>query len=118
MYEEIGFDVTPYINEKNAIVAKMGEQHMKLFVIPGIPEDTVFETLTRQEIKDIKWHVIADLQSKLKDDTKKNKAAWEEGKATAEGQLEATNKEVAGDVTKLKDVQTECMTKEIGRAHV
>ena len=73
VYEEIGFDVTPYINEKNAIVAKMGEQDMKLFVIPGIPEDTVFETHTRQEIKDIKWHVITDLQAKVKDSAKKNK---------------------------------------------
>jgi 8-oxo-dGTP pyrophosphatase MutT (NUDIX family) len=73
VYEEIGFDVTPYIEDENAVVAKMGEQYMKLFIIPGIPEDTVFETLTRQEIKDIKWHVIADLQAQVKDDTKKNK---------------------------------------------
>ena len=73
VYEEIGFDVSPYIDENNAVVAKMGEQHMKLFIIPGIPEDTVFETLTRQEIKDIKWHMISDLESKIGDDLKKNK---------------------------------------------
>jgi mRNA-decapping enzyme subunit 2 len=73
VYEEIGFDVAPYIEEENAVVAKLSGQHMKLFIIPGIPEDTVFETLTRQEIKDIKWHLISDLQAKVKDETKKNK---------------------------------------------
>lgn len=73
VYEEIGFDVTPYITDDHCIVAKMGEQHMTLFIIPGIPEDTAFETLTRQEIKDIKWHLISDLQAKVKDETKKNK---------------------------------------------
>ena len=73
VYEEIGFDVTPYIDEQHAVVAKMGEQHMKLFIIPGIPEETCFETLTRQEIKDIKWHLISDLQGKVKDESKKSK---------------------------------------------
>jgi 8-oxo-dGTP pyrophosphatase MutT (NUDIX family) len=73
VHEEIGFDVAPYIEEENAVVAKLGGQHMKLFIIPGIPEDTIFETLTRQEIKDIKWHLIADLQAKVKDEAKKNK---------------------------------------------
>jgi len=73
VYEEIGFDVTPYIEEENNLVAKMHGQHMKLYVIPGISEETVFETLTRQEIKDIKWHEIADLQTQVKDDSKKNK---------------------------------------------
>jgi len=73
VYEEIGFDVTPYVDEENELTAKMHGQHMKLFIIPGISEETVFETLTRQEIKDIKWHEIADLQVKIKDDSKKNK---------------------------------------------
>lgn len=73
VHEEIDFDVSPYIDENNTVVVKMGEQHMKLFIIPGIPEDTVFETLTRQEIKDIKCHMISDLESKIGDDLKKNK---------------------------------------------
>jgi hypothetical protein len=45
------------------------------------------------------------------DDTKKDKAAGEEGKATAEGNLEKTNKGVGEDGKKLKELQQECMTK-------
>merc|ERR1719174_3470242 len=45
------------------------------------------------------------------DDTKKSKAESEEGKAAAEGNLEKTNKGVAEDGKKLKELQQECMTK-------
>merc|ERR1719201_19898 len=45
------------------------------------------------------------------DDTKKSKAASEEGKATAEGNLEKSNKGVTEDSIKLKELQQECMTK-------
>jgi len=45
------------------------------------------------------------------DDTKKSKAASEEGKATAEGNLEKSNKGVKEDSIKLKELQQECMTK-------
>merc|ERR1719408_800392 len=45
------------------------------------------------------------------DDTKKSKAASEEGKAEAEGNLEKSNKGVTEDSKKLKELQTECMTK-------
>merc|ERR550537_928762 len=45
------------------------------------------------------------------DDTKKAKAAAEEGKAEAAGNLEKSNKGVGEDGTKLKELQTECMTK-------
>merc|ERR1719473_456035 len=61
------------------------------------------------------------LQQKLKDqiaaenkelaETKKDKAGSEEEKATAEGELERTNKDLGEDKTKLKDLQHECMTK-------
>merc|ERR1719171_3361504 len=45
------------------------------------------------------------------DDTKKSKAESEEGKAEAEGNLEKSNKGVTEDSKKLKELQTECMTK-------
>jgi len=45
------------------------------------------------------------------DETKKAKAASEEGKAEAEGNLEKSNKGVTEDSKKLKELQTECMTK-------
>merc|ERR1719453_2920723 len=45
------------------------------------------------------------------DDTKKSKAASEEGKAESEGNLEKSNKGVSEDGKKLKELQQECMTK-------
>merc|ERR1740138_1690100 len=45
------------------------------------------------------------------DETKKAKAASEEGKAEAEGNLEKSNKGVTEDSKKLKELQQECMTK-------
>merc|ERR1719247_1528829 len=45
------------------------------------------------------------------DDTKKTKAASEEGKAEAEGNLEKSNKGITEDSKKLKELQQECMTK-------
>merc|ERR1719201_2923359 len=45
------------------------------------------------------------------DDTKKSKAESEEGKATAEGNLEKSNKGIKEDSVKLKELQQECMTK-------
>jgi chromosome segregation ATPase len=44
-------------------------------------------------------------------DAKKAKAIAEETGATAEGELERTNKEIADDQKKLKELQHECMTK-------
>jgi hypothetical protein len=44
-------------------------------------------------------------------DTKKGKAASEEGLATAKGLLEKANRAAGEDGTKLKDLQQECMTK-------
>merc|ERR1719375_1145746 len=51
------------------------------------------------------------LANKELDDTKKSKAESEEGKATAEGNLEKSNKGIKEDSVKLKELQQECMTK-------
>ncbi|EKX48888.1 hypothetical protein GUITHDRAFT_44660, partial [Guillardia theta CCMP2712] len=59
--EEIGFDILPFINEKDTIHASLREHHMKLYVISGISESTVFETRTRQEISEIAWHPLNEI---------------------------------------------------------
>eukprot|EP00960_Hanusia_phi_P070720 767376-Hanusia_phi.AAC.2 len=59
--EEIGFDILPFINEKDTIHASMREHHMKLYVISGISESTIFETRTRQEISEIAWHPLNEI---------------------------------------------------------
>jgi len=59
--EEIGFDVSPYLSPDRVISLKVGEVVMKLFVAAGVPSSTYFETQTRKEISEIKWHNIKDL---------------------------------------------------------
>ncbi|KNC50783.1 mRNA decapping complex subunit Dcp2 [Thecamonas trahens ATCC 50062] len=61
VYEEIGFDIAPYISETDLVKCVIRGKEMRLFVIAGIPMDTVFETMTRKEISEIKWFPVADL---------------------------------------------------------
>lgn len=55
--EEIGFDMTAYVNENNYV--KHG--NVKLFIVAGVPDNTVFSTQTRKEISEIKWHHVETL---------------------------------------------------------
>ncbi|PVU91445.1 hypothetical protein BB559_004135 [Furculomyces boomerangus] len=59
--EEIGFDISPYISENEWIERVVSEHRVRLYYIPGVKESTVFETKTRKEISEIKWHSILDL---------------------------------------------------------
>lgn len=65
--EETGYDVRHAglvpDDEKDAkfIDITMREQHMRLFVFRGVPEDTHFEPKTRKEISKIQWYSIKDL---------------------------------------------------------
>lgn len=59
--EEIGFDISSYISASNVLSCKVGDVLMKLYVVAGVPEDTHFETQTRKEISEIKWHTLRNL---------------------------------------------------------
>lgn len=67
VWEETGFDIraaglVPEVeNDAKAIDVTMREQHMRLFVFRGVPEDTHFEPKTRKEISKIQWYSIKDL---------------------------------------------------------
>jgi len=55
VYEETGFDiamagVVPAQSEQKYIEVTMREQHMKMFVFKGVPQDTMFAPRTRKEI--------------------------------------------------------------------
>ena len=54
---------------------------------------------------------MAEVGNKELGETKTEKAAAEEAKAVAEGELETADKGVADDSKKLQDLQQECMTK-------
>ena len=50
-------------------------QVMRLYVVPGVPEDTAFETRTKKEIGEIAWHKIKELPTS-KDVQGKAKPFW------------------------------------------
>lgn len=73
VYEETGFDVRAANLVKDedsvkSIEVTMREQHMRLFVFPGVPLDTHFEPRTRKEISKIEWYKLSELPT-----LKKNK---------------------------------------------
>ncbi|GLI72570.1 mRNA-decapping enzyme subunit 2 [Penicillium ochrochloron] len=82
VYEETGFDVRAANLVKDedsvkSIEVTMREQHMRLFVFPGVPRDTHFEPRTRKEISKIEWYKLSELPT-----LKKNKQ-HDEGMAVA-----------------------------------
>lgn len=51
VYEETGFDLTGYVNEKDRIQTQINAQMVTMFIAPGVDEEgTVFEAQTRKEI--------------------------------------------------------------------
>lgn len=48
--EETGFDCERFARKEDFVDMTMRDQNLKLFIVPGIPEDTVFECQTRKEI--------------------------------------------------------------------
>ncbi|SBS87954.1 mRNA-decapping enzyme 2, putative (DCP2) [Plasmodium ovale curtisi] len=61
IYEEIGIDIFPYIDEQVYIETHIEDQPIKLFIIPGVKEDTKFQPKTRKEIGAIRWFEIEKL---------------------------------------------------------
>nr|XP_001401303.2 decapping enzyme Dcp2 [Aspergillus niger CBS 513.88] len=66
VYEETGFDVRQaglVQDEKDVkfIEITMREQHMRLYVFRGVPQDAHFEPRTRKEISKIEWYKLSEL---------------------------------------------------------
>ncbi|KAJ1555095.1 mRNA-decapping enzyme subunit 2 [Nowakowskiella sp. JEL0078] len=59
--EETGFDISSYLNEDDFVERTIKEQTIRLYIIRGIGEKTVFITKTRKEIGAIQWHKIKEL---------------------------------------------------------
>ncbi|GAA6006827.1 hypothetical protein JCM11491_003196 [Sporobolomyces phaffii] len=81
--EETGFDMTEYFHPSQFepghiedegservpyyVELVIKEQKIRLYFIPGVQEDTVFETRTRKEISKIEWFKLNDLPTWSKD---------------------------------------------------
>ncbi|KAI9594370.1 Dcp2, box A domain-containing protein [Syncephalis fuscata] len=61
VFEETGFDLSPLVDEDIYLERTIREQHIRLFIIPGIPESTQFNPQTRKEISKISWYRLLDL---------------------------------------------------------
>ncbi|KAH8148410.1 uncharacterized protein LAJ45_07512 [Morchella importuna] len=61
VFEETGFDCEGLAKEEDYVEIVMRDQNLRLYIVPGVSEETVFECQTRKEISDIKWHRLTDL---------------------------------------------------------
>ncbi|KAF9426111.1 mRNA-decapping enzyme subunit 2 [Podila epigama] len=61
VWEETGFDISSRIKDEDYVELTKNDQRIRLYIIKGVPEDTIFETQTRKEISKIEWHRLVDL---------------------------------------------------------
>ncbi|KAG0091019.1 mRNA-decapping enzyme subunit 2 [Podila epicladia] len=61
VWEETGFDISSRVTNEDYVELTKNDQRIRLYIIKGVPEDTVFETQTRKEISKIEWHRLVDL---------------------------------------------------------
>ncbi|GAK62859.1 DCP2-domain-containing protein [Moesziomyces antarcticus] len=61
--EETGYDCSALLPEdsQDYLDLTMREQRIRLYIVPGVKENTKFETLTRKEISKIAWFRLSDL---------------------------------------------------------
>ncbi|CAD6208545.1 GSCOCG00010540001-RA-CDS, partial [Cotesia congregata] len=59
--EETGFDISLFINKNHFIEHEIKNQLVRLYIIPGVKESTKFQTLTTNEIGNIKWFSLSNL---------------------------------------------------------
>ncbi|ONK63943.1 uncharacterized protein A4U43_C07F20510 [Asparagus officinalis] len=60
--EETGCDVSKLLKMDDYIEVVIGQQRVRLYIISGVKEDTVFAPLTKKEISEISWHRLDELQ--------------------------------------------------------
>ncbi|PWW79456.1 DCP2-domain-containing protein [Tuber magnatum] len=70
--EETGYDVEGRVHSDHFVEVTMREQNMRLYIVPGVPEETKFEPRTRKEISKIAWHYLSDLPTFSKKKNQQN----------------------------------------------
>lgn len=59
--EETGFDATSLLKKQDYIELTLREQHVRLYIVQGVPVDTIFIPQTRKEISKIDWFSLNSL---------------------------------------------------------
>ncbi|KAJ7566780.1 hypothetical protein O6H91_02G118100 [Diphasiastrum complanatum] len=61
VWEETGFDVSKLLKLDDYLEVVIGQQRIRLYIISGVSNDTVFAPKTKREISEIKWHMVDEL---------------------------------------------------------
>ncbi|CAH2080037.1 unnamed protein product [Thlaspi arvense] len=65
--EETGFDVSKLLKKEEYIEFTFeGQQKVRLYIVAGVKDDTVFAPLTKKEISEIAWYRLDSVASGLK----------------------------------------------------
>lgn len=64
--EEIGFDILPFIDPRQYVERTVHGKNFKIYLVKGIPEDTLFVPEVRNEIAEIKWFDVKPLAKKVR----------------------------------------------------
>jgi len=59
--EEVGYDCMPALIPTKYIEMQWRQQTIRLYVVPGVPDDYPFATRTKKEISEIAWHKLKDI---------------------------------------------------------
>ncbi|KAB7498667.1 m7GpppN-mRNA hydrolase [Armadillidium nasatum] len=65
--EETGYDISSQINKDIYLETTIGEQKVRLYIIPGVSMTTEFVPRTKGEIKELKWFPIHQLPTHKND---------------------------------------------------
>ncbi|KAG0728493.1 m7GpppN-mRNA hydrolase [Chionoecetes opilio] len=65
--EETGYDISSQIDPNVFLETSIGEQYVRLYIIPGVPTTHDFVPRTKGEIKQLKWFTIGQLPSHKND---------------------------------------------------
>ena len=61
VHEETGYNPLDHCKEENVIAYHEENKLIKLFIAIDVPENTVFNTMTRKEISKVEFHPLSDL---------------------------------------------------------
>lgn len=64
--EEVGLDLSPYLNEKEFIERTVNGKNYKIFLCKNIPDDVAYRPTVRNEINAINWKNFRALTKELK----------------------------------------------------
>ncbi|XP_024400126.1 mRNA-decapping enzyme subunit 2 [Physcomitrium patens] len=59
--EETSYNIKPKLNLDDHLEVVVGQQRMRLFIIPGVKDDFLFEPQTKKEVSEIAWHRLDEL---------------------------------------------------------